>query len=173
MSQEEYFCIFPTYLFSKYVSFTWIPKSLGKHETPKSKCQCNILPSFVQKDSSNSCGRKQTLHPDHNSIRYLQSDPEGIDASSPRGQRGGPVPDVRQMLIPCQQVHEGISQGALVLGTGHDEVIHHQRCKHQQEKDACQGKPVHLPAIQNTAFCFPSFQRDELHRTSFSVDFLD
>lgn len=173
MSHKEYLCIFPTCLFSKYISFIWIPKSLGKCETPKSKCQFNIPLSFVQKDSSNSCVRNQTLHPDQNSIMYLESDPKGIDASSPIGQCGSPVPDVRQMFIPRQQVQEWISQRALVLVTGHDEVIHDQWCKHEQEKDACQGEPVHLPVIQNRAFCFPRFQIDELHQTIFSVDLLD
>lgn len=98
---------------------------------------------------------------------YLESDPKGIDASSPRGQHGSPVPDVRQMFIPRQQVQEWSSQRALVLGTGHDEVIHYHWCKHQQEKDAGQGKPVHLPAIQNRAFGFPSLQAHEFHQTIF------
>lgn len=119
------------------------------------------------------CEGNQTLHPDHNSIMYLESDPKGIDDSSSIGQCGSAVPDVRQMLIPHQQVQEWISQRALVLGTGHDEVIHNQWCKHKQEKDACQGKPVHLPAIQNRAFSFPRFQKDELHQTIFAVDLLD
>lgn len=173
MSHKEYFCIFPFYLFSKHVGFIWNPKHLWNFETPKSKCQCNIPPSFVQKDSSNSCGRNQTLHPERNSVMYLESDPNGINGSSRIGKHGSPVPDFRQMLIPCEQVQQWISQRALVLGTGHDEVIHNHWCKHKQEKDACQGKPVHLPVIQNRAFCFPRFQADELHQTIFSVHLLD
>lgn len=169
MSYKEYSCIFPLYLFSKYIGFTWIPKHLGNCETPKSKCQCNLcVKGFIQQ-----LWEKQTLHPDHSSVMYLESDPKGINGSSPVGHHGSPVPDVRQMLLPSQQVQEWISQRALVLVTGHDEVIHNQWCKHQQEKDAGQGKPVHLPVIQNRAFCLPRFQTDELYQTIFSVHLLD
>lgn len=91
------------------------------------------------------------LHLAHDSILYLQSDPKGIDAHSPIGQCRSLVPDVRQMFLPGKQVGEWIGQRALVLVTAHYEVIHDKRCKHEQEKDACQGKPVHLPVIQHRA----------------------
>lgn len=32
-----------------------------------------------------------------------------------------------------------------ILVAGHDEIVHDEGCKQQQEGDACQGKPVHLP----------------------------
>ena len=101
--------------------------------------------------------KKQPVHLDRNSITYLESNPKGIDASSPIGQCRSLVPDVRQMFIPREQVNEWIKQRALVLVTGHYEVIYDQWRKYEQEKDACQGKPVHLPVIQNRAFCFPAF----------------
>lgn len=89
-----------------------------------------------------------------NSIIYLESNPNNIDASSCVGQCRSLVPDVRQMFIPHEQVNERISQRALVLVTGHYEIIHDKWCKHEQEKDACQGKPVYLPVIQKRTFFF-------------------
>jgi len=100
----------------------------------------------------NSRFKSQPLHLNHNSIVYLESNPKAIDASSPIGQCRSLVPDVRQMFLPCEQVNEWIKQRALVLVTGHYEVIYDKWCKHEQEKDACQGKPVHLPVTQNRAF---------------------
>lgn len=119
-------------------------------EKHQSKCQCDInlyLPvkGFIE---------ELPLHLAHDSIPYLQSHPKGIDAHSPMGQCGSLVPDVRQMCLPGEQVGERIGQRALVLVTAHYEVIHDKRRKREQEKDACQGKPVHLPVIQHRAF-FP------------------
>lgn len=95
-------------------------------------------------------GKKQPLR--RNSVTYLESDPKGIDASSLIGQCRSLVPDVRQTFLPREQVNEWIGQRALVLVTGHYKVIHDKWCKQEQEEDACQGKPVHLPVIQNRTF---------------------
>lgn len=164
MSHKEYLCIFPSDLFSKHMGLIWIPKHLGNISYVKHK-KVNASATFHHFLCAK--GFIPQLCPEHNSILYLESDPKGIDASSPIGQCGSPVPDVRQMFIPRQQVQEWSSQGALVLGTGHDEVVHNQRCKREQEKDARQGKPVHLPAIQTQHFVSPGTRQTKYIRQFF------
>lgn len=123
-----------------------------------SACATFLL-SLVPKDSPSSL-KNHPLHPDHNSAAYLEGDPKGIDASSPIGQWRSLVPDVRQMFIAHEQVDDRISQRTLVLVAGHDEVIHNKWCKHEQEKDAGQGKPIYLPVTQNRTFLFPAFRQN-------------
>lgn len=50
------------------------------------------------------------------------------------------------MHLASGDVQHRSGQRAVILVTGHDEVVHSQGRAQQQEDDAHQGKPVHLPA---------------------------
>lgn len=75
----------------------------------------------------------------------LERDPRRVDLGRLRGHGRRPGPDVREPSPPGGKVHHGRRQGAAVLVAGHDEVVHDEGREQQQEDDARQGKPVHLP----------------------------
>lgn len=91
-------------------------------------------------------------HPEEGSPRraagraHLERDPCCVDLGRLCGHGRRPGPDVGEPSPPSGEVRHRHCQGAAVLVAGHDEVVHDEGRKQQQEDDARQGKPVHLPA---------------------------
>lgn len=77
---------------------------------------------------------------------HLERDPRCVDLGRLCGHGRRPGPDVGEPSLAGGEVHHGRRQGAAVLVAGHDEVVHDEGRKQQQEDDARQGEPVHLPA---------------------------
>ena len=92
-----------------------------------------------------------TLHQGRRVGTHLERDPQGVDLGRFLRQRRRLGPDVREPDAASGETEQGGRERAAILVACHDEEIHDEGGEEQQEQDARQGEPVHLPAGRRRA----------------------